>query len=104
MSRVCTIGGSITIGQAVKPGSPFGSLAAVANPKDAAVATASVTTVKPTTTTVTLFAPAATTGTAVASGKCEKVLKDGFMVVTWFYLGYYNLMVLCSLHDFIYCS
>ena len=76
----------------MKPGSPFGSLAAVANPKYGAVATAAVTTVKPTTTTVTLFAPAATTGT-VASGKCEKVLKVGFMVVTSFYLG--NLMVLC---------
>ena len=68
---VSTIGGGITIGQAVKPGSPFGSLAAVANPKDGAVvATAVVTTVKPTTTTVALFAPTATTA-AVASGKCE---------------------------------
>ena len=68
---LCTTGGGITIGQAVKPGYPFGSLAAVANPKDGAVvATAAVTTVKPTTTTVALFASAATTA-AVASGKCK---------------------------------
>ena len=77
---VCVVGGSITIGQAVKPGSPFGSLAAVANPKDGAVATAAVTTVKPTTTTMTLFAPAATTA-AVASGKSEYVLTAKLVVL-----------------------